>query len=334
MTSERVRRCARMASVVAVICSLGAAQASAGRWVGNPTSPASLGGAVDRLGFAADDVASLAAGKAAARQLDTEHDAELAAMGVVVLNASVDDVVESFRDLSILRRSGMAACAGRFSAQPTVDDLACLPIPDADLAVLPKAKAGDSDVKLSESEIAAIQTAEGTTMDLVFKNALVGRVNAWQQNGVDGLGSYSDKKRRVTQSEITTGLLTSLRAQRAGEVKHVETFEYWAVEQFGNFKPLVDVNSISIYSGPGFARIETTQLYASHYCDGLVTGFDLIPIQDQAGPATLLRLTFRVRMDSLGGIFGGLKRKIGRGKIVEQVADGLERIRTAFDPQA
>jgi len=76
-------------------------------------------------------------------------------------------------------------------------------------------------------------------------------------------------------------------------------------------------------------RLETVQLYASHYCNGVVTSVDLMPVATANGPQTLMRLSFRVRMDSLGGMFGGFKRHVGRGKIVDQVAAGLELVRRA-----
>jgi hypothetical protein len=315
-------------SVVVALCSVGVGQA-AGGWVGAPAAPAPLDGAIVRLGFAADLVPRLVEGRAAARELETSDSSELAATGVVVLPARVDDVVESFRDLSILRRSGMAVCAGRFSGEPTLDDLTCLEVPGEDLALLPKAKVGDSDVKLSDLEIGTLRTATGACADVEFKKALMRRVLAWQHSGLDGLPTYADKRKPVAQAEVTSALVATLEADRPTPASRVERFQYWAVEKFGDFKPLVDVNDVAIFSGAGIVRIETTQLYASHYCNGLVTSVDLIPIQTATGPQTLMRLTFRVRMDSLGGFFGGLKRHIGRGRVVEQVADGLERVRAA-----
>jgi hypothetical protein len=323
------RSSVRIAGMLATVWAVGIAQAAPAGWVGTPTEPARLDGAVTRLGFAADDVANLAAGRATARQIETEDESELGAVGVVVLPARVDDVVESFRDLSILRRSGMAVCAGRFSATPTLDDLACLDVPADDLVLLPKAKLGASDVKLSDAEIAALGRDAGPCSDVEYKRALMRRVVAWQQHKLGGLGNYADKKRRVVQSDVTGALLANLALHRPEEIREVDSFEYWAVEQFGSFRPLVDVNSVSILSGPGIVRIETTQLYASHYCNGLVTSVDLIPVQTANGQETLMRLTFRVQMDSLGGFFGGLKRHIGRGRVVEQVASGLEKIRGA-----
>jgi hypothetical protein len=59
-----------------------------------------------------------------------------------------------------------------------------------------------------------------------------------------------------------------------------------------------------------------------------VTSIDLIALP---GPtdATLVRLTFRAQVDGFGGLMGAVKRKVGRSKMVEQLAAGLERMRSA-----
>lgn len=329
MNAQRVRGVVRVAGAIAALASIGMANASAGFGGGAAAQPAPLDRAVNALGFAVEDVATVASGKATARQLEAADDSELGAVGVVLLAAPVDTVLESFRDLSIFRRSGMAECAGRFSAAPTIDDLACLDVPVADLAQIPKAKVGDSDVKLSDVEIGALGRDLGPSADVEFKKALMRRVVDWQQGGVAGLGNYSDKKRPVAQADVATELVKTLESERPGGLERVERFQYWAVERFGSFKPMVDVNDMSILRGAGRVRLETVQLYASHYCNGVVTAVDLVPVATATGPQTLMRLSFRVRMDSLGGILGGFKRHVGRGKIVEQVSAGLELVRRA-----
>jgi len=330
MNAQRVRGVVRVVSALATVASIGIVQASWAMAGGSGAAkPAPLDRAVNTLGFAVEDVATLASGRATARQLETMDESELGAVGVVLLAAPVDSVVDSFRDLSILRRSGMAECAGRFSADPTIDDLACLDVPSGDLEQLPKARVGDSDVKLSDVEIGRFGRNLADDSDVEFKKALMRRVVSWQQNGIAGLANYADKKRRVMQSDVTSDLVKTLETERPDGLEPVESFQYWAVERFGSFKPMVDVNNMSVLRGAGMVRLETVQLYASHYCNGVVTSVDLMPVSTETGPQTLMRLSFRVRMDSLGGMFGGFKRHVGRGKIVDQVAAGLELVRHA-----
>jgi hypothetical protein len=287
-------------------------------------------GVARRLGFGTEDVGLLPSGRAAARPLDVQADSELSAEGVVLLEAPVDVVVEAFRDLSILQRAGLTEASGKFSAEPSIQDLAPLQIPASDVAQLAKARAGNADVKLSGAELTALGSRGEVAIADAYKLALVRRIMLWKQQGLAGLGVYHDKKRPVCQKEATTRLLDRIRANAAGEpMKEVDSFQYWAVERIGDFKPLVQLTHVSIHRGPSGARIETVQLYASHYCDALVTSVELVPVTTNGVDATLMRLTFRAEMDSLGGVLGGLKRKIGRSRVVEHVAAGLERIRAA-----
>jgi hypothetical protein len=310
------------------------ATATGARGAGRTGAPVRLplGGAAERLGFAAEHVDKLATGRAAARPLDVAGEAELSAEGVVVLEAPIDEVVAAFQDLSILRRAGLTEKSGKFSATPTVSDMSALEVPASDVAELAKARVGNADIKLSGPEVAAVRGQTGSSLAESYKQALVRRVQAWQTHGIDGLGTYDDKKRKVCQKEATSKLLERIRAAtRDASFEQVDAFQYWAVERIGDFKPLVQVSHVTVQRGPAGARIETIQLYASHYCEALVTSIDLVPIQTVAGEATMMRLTFRAQMDSMGGLLGGLKRRIGRSRVVEHVAEGLERIRGAVN---
>jgi hypothetical protein len=274
------------------------------------------------------DVAALREGRAVARVLDTDNDAELCAAGSVVVAAPLDALAEAFRDLSLLAAAGMVTASGRISETPSETDFRALRIPPADLAALVAARPGDSDVKLAEGEIEVVRRAGRDGVDPAFRRALLQRVLAWRASGFDGLGSYRDKRSAVDQKTVTRSLLERLgRTRPNGAFAQVESFEYWSVERFGGLKPFVALTNMKVGRRPGVVRIETVQLYASHYCDGLVSSVDLHELPDESGPRTLVRLTFRTQVDAFGGLLGGLKRRVGRSKMVEQLAAGLERLR-------
>lgn len=275
------------------------------------------------------DVPELKLGRGVARPLETKNDAELCAAGAIVVDAPIDALADSFRDLSLLRSGGMVVASGRISESASLADFAGLAIPAADLDAIKRAKRGDSDVKLSAEEIDRVRGAGAERASDAFKQALLERVVAFRERGIEGLGSYNDKKATVSQDSVTRALLASLDATRpTGAFSPVESFEYWSVEQFGGLKQFVTVTNMTIKRREGAVRIETVQLYASHYCEGLVTSIDLYALPETDGARTLLRLTFRTQVDALGGLLGGLKRKVGRARMVEQLAAGLERLRT------
>jgi hypothetical protein len=288
-----------------------------------------------QLGFDAKDAAALFRGGAAARAIEPADDAELSAMGAVVVPATIDEVLGSFGDLSLLVESGMVVEAKRFASEPTLADLEALRVPEQDAKDLVKAKVADSEVKLSEPEITSVAGRVPPTHIDLYKRALLDRVVAFKNGGVEGLGTYADKKRRVDQSEVSRALLARLSATRPAEhFQLADEFQYWSVVRFGDFKPLVELNHVSVFRGDRSARIETVQIYASHYCDALVTGIDLFELPGQQGVATLMRLTFSARVDSLGGMFGGIKRSVGRSKLVGNLTTGLERVRDTIGDTA
>lgn len=311
------------------------ALAASAATAGTSSRAAALEGTALKLGFEAKDAIALARGQVAAKPLEPGCDSELSAMGAVVLPASIDEIVTRFSDLSLLVESGMVVAAHRFSDSPSLDDLAALEIPEEDAKGLVKAKVSDSDVKLSPTEIAALHGRVPPTHIELYKRALLQRLAEWKREGVEGLGTYADKKRPVDQTEVSKELLEQLSAMRPNEsLARTDAFEYWATVKFADFKPLVEVNHVSVYRGDGVARIETVQIYASHYCESLVTAVDLYELPPQHGSATLMRLTFRARVDALGGIFGGLKRSIGRGRVVGNLETGLLRVRDTLGAPA
>jgi hypothetical protein len=285
--------------------------------------------AAAKLGLTAD-VTALAAGRATARPLDTENDAELCASGAIIIDVPADVLANGFRDLSLLRSSGLLVAAGRFSDEPQLADLDALAIPEGEINELSTAQAGNSGIKLSALEIAALRGAQPGVVAATFKQALLQRVVAWRERGNAGLGIYDDKRKPVEQSQVATMLLTSLASTRPSySFVRDESFEYWSVERFGNLKPLVALTNMSIHRRPGVVRIETVQLYASHYCEGLVTSIDLLSLGGTVGNATLVRLTLRAQVDSFTGMMGSLKRRVGRARVVEQLAQGLELLRSS-----
>jgi hypothetical protein len=305
---------------------LGATLASAPVWAVGVGAPIEVAAA--SMGIAGD-VPELKAGRAVARQLEPTNDSELCAAGSIVIDAPLEALVASFRDLSLLERGGLVSASGRVSDTPSVADLERLPLSAADLEALRSSKRGGSDIKLSVDEIDALRKAGSDRVALTFREGLVRRVAAWRQSGISGLSTYGDKRTTVEQAVVARALLDSLGRDRAGGTfEDVESFVYWSVERFGSLKPFIALTNMTLQRrNSGVVRIETVQLYASHYCEGLVASIDLHELPYDGGPRTLVRLSFRTQVDAFGGILGGMKRKIARSRMLEQLVSGLERLR-------
>jgi hypothetical protein len=296
-----------------------------------PSTPAGVGEPIEVVAAAmgiAEDVPELKAGRAAAHQLETTNDSELCAAGSIVIEAPLAALANSFRDLSLLERGGLVTASGRIPAQPSESNFAALPLPESDLLALRTAKPGNSDIKLAADEIEAIRKSTSDGVLPAFRRALLDRVVAWRGTGLAGLRTYDDKKSTIDQASVTRALLESLsRTNTRKGFEQIETFEYWSVERFGSLKPFVALTSMTVREQPGAVRIDTIQIYASHYCEGLVASIDLQALPDENGPRTLVRLTFRTQVDGLGGLLGAVKRKVGRSRMVAQLVEGLEQLR-------
>lgn len=294
------------------------------------TLEAALAPQAARLGLEGR-VAELAAGRAVSWELDSENGAEVAGAGAVLIDAPVDELVAGFRDLDILRRRGVVIASGRFPEEARPSDMRGLEVPATTLEALRRAKTRSSDVKLSGREIAAVRRARAGERADVFKRSVVDRVRAFRDRGLSGLEKYEDKKRPVDLAKTVDELVAGVAKSRPpGALPVDERFQYWSLERFGSLKPVVGAADMTVMRGRGAARIETVQFYASHYFDGFVTAIDFVEVASERGPATLIRITFRARLDLFTGLLGGLKRKLGRSRTVKELAENLERLRAAY----
>ena len=280
-------------------------------------------------------VAELAAGKAVSWDLEVKHESEVAAASAVVVEAPLELLVTELRDLELLRKRGVLTATARFSDPPSFNDLVKLEVPAATLDGMARAKVRSSDVKLSSAEIAAARRAKPADRPLVFKGFLLRRMLAWQQNGVAGLGFYHDKRLVVNQSKATGELIAELEKTRpAGALPVTSKHQYWSIEQYGTLKPVIALSEMTIMRSGRTARVETVQIYANHYFEGLVTALDFDEVTTPRGPATLVRLSFRSRLDIFDGLLGGLKRRIALSRTTEEVGKNLEQMRAAYAPAA
>src|SRR4030095_16618315 len=165
----------------------------------------------------------------------------------------------------------------------------------------------------------------------LFGRLLAARLAAWRSCGVAGLGVYEDKHRPLNQAEVTTALLASLaRTRPARGFLRTDAFEYWSVERFGSLKPVVALTEMATYEADGLVRVETVQIYATHYFDGLVTAIDLVPVPLGDCGATLVRVSVFARLDLFTGVLAPIKSRTAKSHMVDALADSLDRIRASF----
>ena len=142
------------------------------------------------------------------RSLAGGHSKEIAGFGAMIAEASPEEFVKAFSELSVFKSSETTLACGRFGAEPVIEDLAGLEIGDKDLYALMRAKVKESDIKLSEADIARIRAAAGPSpyfsvrlkakLAAEYKQILLDKAKAYAENGETALDVYTDQEEPVS----------------------------------------------------------------------------------------------------------------------------------------
>ena len=314
---------------------------------------------VAHLKLKPEQLRALADKQAVARGLSSENEKEMAAVGIVIADASPDAFVESYKTLATFQQSPYIVASGRFGDRPILSDLAGLMIDDSDLYALTKSEVKDSEIKLSQWEIARIQTIRASASRLTpqlkarltteFKKMLVERVRNYQASGAAALGVYSDKEEPVNAHEA----FVALKREQAGSARHCahlythlesypqnpppdsESFVYWAKQKFGDLKPVINVVQVLIHREGNCVYIASKQLYSTHYTEAGLSVAELIPFSNgQKQPRTIVIYTVRLLVDMLGGAFGFMKKRMAQPRMVGMLKQSLSGMRVTMETLA
>jgi len=299
----------------------------------------------EKVGFVETDFAALQQGQTVVKLLPVQDKREVAVSGLVSLQVPAEVFLQSYRE-SMFRKSNPAILEiGRFSNEPTLDDLKGLTIENRDIEDLKTCVVGDCRLKLSAPMIerfhkevdweASDYHSQATQL---LKVMLLDYVRDYLARGDVALIEYNDKGKTVRLGEEQHALRASssymydglpkfsqyLKGFPESKLANVENAIVWSKMKFG-LKPVIAINHITIYknekeAGPQIL-IASKQIYANHYFDSslALTAFVNIP---GASPGSYLFYENRSRADGLGGMFG----KIKRGLVEDRAVDGLKAI--------
>jgi hypothetical protein len=314
---------------------------------------------VAHLRLKPEHLRALADKQAVARGLSSENEKEMAAVGIVMADATPDTFVESYKTLATFRQTPYIVASGRFGDKPALADLAGLTLDDSDLCALTKSEVKDSEIKLSQSEIARFQSIRATASRLTphlkarltteFKKMLVERVRDYRANGAAALGVYSDKVEPVNAHEA----FVALKREQAVSAQHCahlyahlesypqnpppdsESFIYWAKQKFGDLKPVITVVQVLIHREGNRVYIASKQLYSTHYTEAGLSVAELIPFADGQGQTrTVVIYMVRLQVDMLGGSFGFMKKRMARPRMVGTLRQSLSGMRVTMEALA
>ena len=84
-------------------------------------------------------------------------------------------------------------------------------------------------------------------------------------------------------------------------------------------------------SSPAAFAVGSKQIYGTHYFDASLGLTVLVADPSPASPATYVAYLNRSRVDVIGGMFGGVAKKIIAAKARSTVGDQLGRLRTRLE---
>jgi hypothetical protein len=309
-----------------------------------------------KAGFTAAQIASLDKGEAVVRTLKAEmvaanDTAEVAVVGVIRLDAPRQVFIDAVKDVAGFRSSGIVQ-VGVIQQPPQAADFVRLTIPPADVKDLKACKPGSCALKLAGPGLADLQSKidwkgpdAGEQVNKFAREKLQEAVTAYLAQGTAAFKPLEDKSTKVSIDEQFRALLQNTPALIAfypelsqylldypkATLASSKDVLFWSHKDFG-LKPTVTLTHAVGYAPPGTedAVVAWKQLYASHYFNGGLS----VTTYAKDGPASYLVQLDRVRADSLGGAFGGVKRSKMGGAMEGDLRKFLEGTKTVLQARA
>src|SRR5262249_9320952 len=156
------------------------------------------------------------------------------------------------------------------------------------------------------------------------------------------LGVYADQEEPVSAGDAFA-VIEKSQAQATGhrprlyallgqtppkDAQNSESFLYWALQKFGQLKPVLSLVHVVIYRESDRVFIASKQIYSSHYTEAGLSVAELISFSDEKGAKrTLAAYTIRLQVDLLGGSMGFMKKRAAQPRMLETLKTGLEGLR-------
>ncbi|AEP13293.1 hypothetical protein [Chloracidobacterium thermophilum] len=350
MPTKRLRtgRQSWFVSLLAGLVTLSQANVTAGRHP-PPTNHEAV--SVAGLNLRPEEQRLLDTGGIVVRPLPAGHAKTIAAQGLAIVKSPPETFLDACRSLKAIRHGGSVTTCGRFSPVPTLADVAHLPVSPDTLTELSTAHVGDSKIKLSAAEIETLTQLRQTcpaaqlrpSLADAYRQMLWKRTLAYATHGQRGLPAYADKKVPTdVQAALASLWAECFRPTHPASQIHAalerfphldttrsESFLYWAVQKYGDLKPVTTLVHVLIGQEAGRDYVASTLIYANHYTEAAFVLAELIPVTDPAGRTqTIVVYSVGVQTDLLGGQLGFLKKKFAQSKLLSTLKGGLTTLRT------
>jgi hypothetical protein len=290
------------------------------------------------------DLADVDTGKIVTRLLPKTDEGEIAAFGVVRVDATAGAFEKLARDPRQFNSMEGREQIGVFSDPPVIEDVAALKIPGDDIEALEKCKPGSCDVKLTDDGLKRIAAIDWSAKDAKeratysFKDMMIAEATSYHTGGIDALGTIVDKKepksradefRRVLQNsrylfKYIPGFHQYIENYPKQSLENTATMLYWTRDSFSP-KPVISVCAHNVTRIDNYVITGCQLLAATHFFNA---GLDVCVAVPAEGKGLYLVDVYRVRIDPPTGMLAGPAMKKVEGGITEGVGKSLAAIRS------
>ena len=302
--------------------------------------PADTEKILEELGFPADTLAQVRAGKMVQTGLESSEEREIAAGLAFLVKEAPKELAKELREGLLISIDANSQAHGALSGDGTLAQLAALKIGDLG-DTYRNAKPG-GDLNLSPAEIQAFQALKGKPASAVeeqLKKSLLERYQAYRRSGLDGIAPYDrgGKERSggadlrsasqavsVVKEHAPAFYDTLLHYPKTPATGFSETFNWQRYKAHGD--PVFILTHGFLVEHPnGAVAACQRQFYVSggYNVEQAVAGF--LPVPE----GTLVVYTNRTSTDQVAGFGGGAKRSMGEKLMASQLEDLFTKLQKA-----
>jgi len=307
------------------------------------------------FGLTPGDFAKVDAGEVVARGTAAGDSRDIATLGIVRVKITPAFYVQRLADIATFKKYDAVLQIGVFGTPPAPGDVEGLTLDESDIRSLRDCRVGDCALQLPAESINRFRTeVDWSRADArqrangLIRQMLVDYVARYQRAGAGASMSYADRSDVISVGREFMSLAGSdaggwgrFRALRqhlfdypASSAPEVRDLLYWSKEVVGR-RTVASVTHLAILPGapgsPAQFAVASKQIYGTHYFDASLGLTVLVRDGSTPSPATYVAYLNRSRVDVLGGVFGGVARKIIASKARGTVADNLGRLRTRLE---
>lgn len=307
------------------------------------------------FGLTAGDFGKIDAGEVVAKGTAAGDARDIATFGIVRARITPAFYVERLADIASFKKDDAVVQIGVFGRPPALGDVQALSLDEPDMRSLRECRVGRCGLQLPaetihrfRSEMDWARNDAPERANRLIHQMLVDYVSRYQQAGDTASMQYADRDDVINvRNEFLSlassdaggwGHFSALRRHFAefpdAAAPDARDLVYWSKEIVAR-RTVASVTHLAILpcasESPAAFAVGSKQIYGTHYFDASLGLTVLVPDPSSPSPATYVAYLNRSRVDVIGGMFGGVAKKIIASKARSTVADQLGRLRTRLE---